>query len=85
MISLKKRVSCLGVVGDQYKFPEKDFILTSNSTGQTYQTQYRRREEFELTGTPLTQRDKTIDHNLRNGLCEMRQDYNRKLFTGHVM
>ena len=57
MISLEKRVSCLGVVGDQYTFPEKDFILTSNSTGQTYQTQYRR-EEFELTGTPLTQRDK---------------------------
>ena len=56
MISLKKRGSCLGVVGDQHKFPEKDFMLTSNSTGQTYQTQYRR-EEFEPTGTPLTQRD----------------------------
>ena len=64
MISLKKRVSCLGVFGDQYKFPEKDIILTSNSTGQTYQTQYRRSEEFQLTGTPLTQRDKTIDYNL---------------------
>ena len=35
MISLKKRVSCLGAVGDQYKFPEKDFILTANCTGQT--------------------------------------------------
>ena len=34
----EKRVSCLGVVGVQYKFPEKDFMLTSNSTGQTYQT-----------------------------------------------
>ena len=31
----EKRLSCLGVVGDQYKFPEKDFMLTSNSMRMT--------------------------------------------------
>ena len=64
MSSLEKRVSCLGVVGDQYKFPEKNFMLISNSTGLTNQTLYRRSEEFLLTGTTLTYGTKTIDNNI---------------------
>ena len=35
----EKRVSCLGVVGGQYKFPEKDFILTPNSYGARHTKQ----------------------------------------------
>ena len=63
MSSLKKRVSCLGVVGDQYKFPEKDFMLASNSTGLTNETLLRRKKLL-LTGTPLTFGTETHDNNL---------------------